>query len=486
MPPPRRLFELHAPAWLARQAERFERELTLASAPDEAWIELAELGFDHVWVMGVWRRSPASRREARAPEAMRRWRRALPDLRESDVLGSPYAIHDYSLDPRLGGIGDLARLRERLNRLGLGLILDFVPNHLAVDHPWVEAHPMRLVRGTGAAVERHPEWFFRGPQGELFAHGRDPNFAPWNDTVQIDWTSAEARDALARELIRIGEVADGVRVDMAMLGLADVVDRTWSEVVARAPDAWIEPWHDILTRVRAARPGLVLIAEAYWGREPDLLKLGFDYAYDKTIYDLLVAEKVEELASYVRREPNWLDHGLHFAENHDEERAQMMFGPERARAATLAALTLPGLALVHDGQLEGAKRRAPIHLARAPRGDFTPGEEAFYRRLLAVTRDVTFRDGTWSVLDVTPPLLAWTWRLGRDARVVLLHASQHSATVEVDLGWALPPAIDRVVVIDELGAGTVGVVGTGVEAAPVRLHLDRWGTMVLRIQPATE
>lgn len=489
MAPPRRLYELHAPAWLARHGERFGRELMLASAPDEAWLELAALGFDHVWVMGAWRRSAASRREALTPDAERRWRRTLPDLRERDVLGSPYAIQDYSVDPRLGAAGDLARLRERLNRLGLGLVLDFVPNHLAVDHPWVEARPARLVRGAGAAVERHPEWFFRGPRGELFAHGRDPNFAPWNDTVQVDWTSAEARSALADELIRIGEIADGVRVDMAMLGLADVVAGTWGEVVAPgaadAGEAPIEPWHEILARVRAARPGLVLIAEAYWGREPDLLALGFDYAYEKALYDLLASENGAALASYLRREPSWLARGVHFAENHDEERAQVVFGPARARTATVAALTLPGLALVHDGQLEGARRRAPIHLARAARGDFTPGEEAFYRRLLAVTRADVYRNGTWSLLESAPPLLVWMWRLDHEPRVAVINAAAQPATVALDLALVLPSEVRRAVAMDEVGGGTVGLIGRGAGAEPVHLHLDGWGSMLLRLQPVT-
>lgn len=486
MPLPRRIYELHAPAWLSRQRERFGRPLSLAGVPDAAWEELAALGFDHVWTMGVWRRSPAGRRQALAADAMRRWHRTLPDLADPDVLGSPYAVHDYSLDPLLGDAGDLAHLRERLDRLGLGLILDFVPNHLAIDHPWTESQPARFVRGAGAAVDRHPEWFFRGPHGERFAHGRDPHFAPWSDTVQVDWSSAEAREALASELIRIGEVADGVRVDMAMLGLADVVAHTWGEVLAPLPATAAEPWADILTRVRAARPGLVLIAEAYWGREPELLSLGFDAAYDKTVYDLLLAERTDDLRAYLGRAPSWLGRGVHFTENHDEERAQVAFGRERARAATVVALTLPGLALVHDRQIEGARRRAPIHLGRAAHADVTAGEEAFYRRLLAVTGAGAYRDGTWRMVDVGSPLLSWAWTSDHEPRVVVVNASPHAASASIDLTAVVAPGVRRAIALDELTGDTVGLVRTDGRREPIHLHIDRWGSVLLRVQPASE
>ena len=65
----------------------------------------------------------------------------MPDFRDSDVTGSCFAIRDYHVHADFGGDDALARLRERLRARSLRLILDFVPNHVAPDHPWVRRAP---------------------------------------------------------------------------------------------------------------------------------------------------------------------------------------------------------------------------------------------------------------------------------------------------------------------------------------------------------
>jgi len=438
-----RLYELHAPAWLERQSRRFGQRLTLASVPDEAWRDLAALGFDLVWVMGVWRRSPAGRELALASSALREaWDAEVQGWSADDVLGSPYAVLAYQLDPGLGSPEDLALLRDRLHRLGLGLVLDFVPNHLALDHPWTRTHPGRFVRGDERAVARHPDWFFRGPDGSWLAHGRDPYFAPWSDTVQIDYASADARAALASQLEAIAGVADGVRCDMAMLGLDEVIERTWSEVLPARAEPAPDFWTEIVGRVRERHPGVILIAEAYWDLEPELLRRGFDYAYDKTVYDLLLADRVAELRERIARGDRMLARGVHFTENHDEPRAATAFGPARSRAAAAVTLTLPGMRLVHDGQLEGTRTRAPIHLRRANPSEGSAADQAFHRSLLETTAADVFRDGRFTPLGAAPPVLAWAWVAPGTRRVVAVNWSGAAVEVAIDtpadLGFGPP------------------------------------------------
>jgi hypothetical protein len=141
------LYEANALILLRRLSKKYGQELTLATVSDEEWQRLAQLGFDLLWLMGVWQRSPASRQIALAhPGLVTEYDKALPGWTEQDVAGSPYAVYSYTLDPNLGPETELPELKTRLNRQGLGLVLDFVPNHLARDHPWMLSHPDQFVR----------------------------------------------------------------------------------------------------------------------------------------------------------------------------------------------------------------------------------------------------------------------------------------------------------------------------------------------------
>ena len=75
------------------------------------------------------------------PGLLADFERALPDFSPADNVGSPSCVRRYSVDPHLGGPTGLALARHVLRQRGLRRILDFVPNHVAPDHPWVTAHP---------------------------------------------------------------------------------------------------------------------------------------------------------------------------------------------------------------------------------------------------------------------------------------------------------------------------------------------------------
>jgi hypothetical protein len=419
------VYEINTWVWLHELSRTAGRALDLAGVPDEELERLAGLGFDAVWLMGVWRRSPASRDVARDhPDLQFAYRAALPDFSAADVVGSPYAIADYTVDPALGGDGALAALRRRLAERGLRLILDFVPNHVALDHAWVREHPARLLRGTDEDLARAPSEFYRDPvSGGVFAHGRDPYFPPWTDTLQVDYRSVETRRAMADVLLSLAERCDGARCDMAMLVLRDVFLRTWGG--AFAPEL-AEFWPAAITDVRARRPDFLLVAEAYWNLEDELRRHGFDYAYDKELYDRLVRSDAraadEHLGAPFERQCG----RVRFVENHDERRAADVFGAAASRAAAVLALTVPGLKLVHEGQLEGRRVRLPVQLGRRCPEAADADMERFYRTLLAALRAPCFRAGDWRRLHAggeTPSIIAHRWRRGDEARIVVVNLS---------------------------------------------------------------
>jgi hypothetical protein len=381
--------------------------------------------------MGVWERSPAGLAIALDdPGLMAGMRAALPDLRADDVIGSPYCVRDYAVDPRFG---DLAAARSVLAERGLKLILDYVPNHVAPDHPWVPEHG---IRGTEEDLARDPASWLRAGDA-IVARGRDPYFPAWPDVVQLDAFSPGLRAAVRELLQRLATMCDGVRCDMAMLMTNEVFARTWQREPPPSefwPDVMNEPGAPLHTGdARNAPPGapgrasgLVFIAEAYWDMEWALHQQGFDYAYDKRLYDRLAHEDAASVRAHLAADASYL---LRFIENHDEPRAAAAFG-ERARAAAVILATVPGGKLYHHGQFDGARVRVPVFLARGP---VEPPDDAlhdFYSRLVGLQ----VRD--WRLLETDhPQLLAWAF----DGHIVAVNfgPTQLWSRVRVDVDGEL-------------------------------------------------
>jgi hypothetical protein len=132
------LYEINCRVWLANFSRRVGHPLTLGQVPREEWSRLKNLGMDLVWLMGVWLPSQEGIHIARThPDLQGAYRQALPDFTPEDVIGSPYSVAGYRLNPILGTERELSLVRENLRKAGLGIVLDFVPNHTARDHPWV-------------------------------------------------------------------------------------------------------------------------------------------------------------------------------------------------------------------------------------------------------------------------------------------------------------------------------------------------------------
>ena len=308
-------------------------------------------------------------------------------------------------------------------------MLDFVPNHTALDHPWATTHPDRYVLGTDAELAAAPgNWTtVRTATGEplVVAHGRDPYFPGWTDTLQLDYSNPDTVEAMSAELASIAARCDGVRADMAMLLLPDVFERTWGR-------AALPFWPDAIGRARDVHPGFTLLAEVYWDLEATMLALGFDFAYDKRLYDRLRSGGAGPVRDHLRADPGYQGHLARFLENHDEARAAATFLPDRHRAAALVTFLTPGLRFFHEGQLEGFRIRISPHLVRGPDEPVDARLARFYGVLLALLRDPLVRDGTWRLLEVAP---AWDGNPTWDGFVALgWHLGERRLVVAVNLG----------------------------------------------------
>jgi hypothetical protein len=480
------LYEINALALTRRLARRYGKPVTLGQVPEEMWKSLAKR-FDLVWLMGVWQRSPGARRKAlEGGKSQRSYDEALPDWKDEDVAGSPYAVYTYTLDSSLGREGELAEIKQRLNRHGLGLVLDFVPNHLALDHPWTLAQPDRFIHVEESERGTKPEYFFRTSRGAYLAHGRDPYFPPWSDTAQVNFFSRGMREALITELERISEFADGVRCDMAMLALNEVFSKVWEPWLNDTPRPAEEFWSEAIGRVRKKRPQFLFIAEAYWNLEKKLQHLGFDFTYDKSLYDRLSQGTAREVREWQFSKEACHDHCAHFIENHDEPRALAAFGREKSRAAAMVIASMPGLRFFHDGQLEGKKARHVVQLGREREEVQDLSLLGFYDRLFHGLRLPVFREGICQPVSMAPAgegnasfenLLACAWHHDEEWWWVVINYSPLRSQGRAL--FPLPPGHeDQVVLADNWGGETyvrlvkeIRKQGLYVELAPWEAHL---------------
>ena len=433
------LFQVNTRVYLSERSAELSRTATLDDVPDRALDEWARAGFDLVWFLGVWQTGPAGLRVSQSNEGwLAEYPRVLPDFQLSDICGSCFAIRNYRVHVEFGGDEALARLRQRLAARGLRLILDFVPNHTAPDHPWVSAHPEYYVGGTEEQLAAKPQNYCRLDDGRILAYGRDPYFDGWPDTFQLNYGSPAFQEAMSRELRKVAAQCDGVRCDMAMLVLPDVFERTWGI----RPEPF---WPRVTKAVRDEVPGFLFLAEVYWDLEWTLQQEGFDYTYDKRLYDRLEHGHARPAREHLMAGLDFQDRMARFLENHDEPRAAATFTPETHRAAAIITFLSPGLRFFHQGQFEGRNVRIPVHLRRGPAEPVDDAVAGFYAALLKCLRDPVFRDGDWRLLEcraawdgnwTSDCFLAFSWTGKDGARsVIAVNYSDHQSQCHVELPW---------------------------------------------------
>lgn len=439
------VYQINTWVWLDSLSRAYNWPVTLENIPERVLDELSSYNVDAIWLMGIWHRSPAARQSALKYAAQ--YKPALPDLTYDDIIGSAYAVGSYQPDEHFGGRHGLAIFRQKLRERGMKLLLDFVPNHVATDHAWVKVHPDYMVLGAPKDLEKRPDDFFTTHDfsGKIMtmAHGKDPYFPGWIDTAQVNAYSPGLRRAHLNTLLDIASQCDGVRCDMAMLMLNEVFSRTWHGYIGAAPET--EYWTDIIPAVKNTYPDFLFMAEVYWDMEARLQSLGFDFCYDKRLYDRLRDNQITDARAHLVAPIAFQEGLVRFIENHDELRAADSLGIEREYPAAVLIATLPGAVLLHDGQFTGRRVKLPVQIGRQPHEPVNEALKAFYLRLLQEMRDPIYQTGEWTLFDVVAGkgngshqnLIAYGWRDATGHRLVVINLSDVQSQGHVQMrNWA--------------------------------------------------
>ncbi len=271
-----------------------------------------------------------------------------------------------------------------------------------------------------------------------------------------------------------------------MLVLPEVFERTWG---ISAPAFWPRATE----AVRAEVPGFLFLAEVYWDLEWTLQQQGFDYTYDKRLYDRLEEGHARPVREHLSAGLDFQDRLARFLENHDEPRAAATFTPETHRAAAVITFLTPGLRFFHQGQREGKRVRIPVHLGRGPVECSKTGIAAFYDGLLECLKDPAFRDGDWQLLECRPAwdgngtwdsFVAFSWTGPGDARrLVAVNYAAHQSQCYVAMPW--PDLDGRTWRLQDL-TGPAVYDREGGDLARQGLYLDMpaWGYHVFAVSRA--
>ncbi|MHA1293079.1 MAG: alpha-amylase family glycosyl hydrolase [Promethearchaeota archaeon] len=424
-----KIYEINTWPWLNSLSNQYGYSIDLKNIPEEL-IKQDLRHFDAIWLMGVWERSPRGRKIALKHPGLRgEYHNALNNFKDEDVVGSPYSVYCYRVDPHLGGKEGLETVRNQLAEQNIKLILDYVPNHTSLDHLWTLEKPNIYIEGTQEDLTSKPYDFFLAGN-RIIAHGRDPYFYPWGDTAQINAFSQEARQKTIKTLLNIAKQCDGVRCDMAMLLTNEVFCKTWGARAGPIPEK--EFWREIIPAVQEEYSNFLFIAEVYWDMEWELQQQGFDFCYDKRLYDRMVHENPRTIRAHLTAEWNYQRKLLRFIENHDEQRAMSVFGGERTRAAAVLALMLPGAKLIHEGQMKGYTIKLPVQLGRRKNESEDQNLKDFYLQLINAIPGWKFNDAKWMLCKIEPAgnfsnnnLIAHLWWIDNDYILTIINYSPY-------------------------------------------------------------
>ena len=401
--------------WLEQLSRKYQRWIkTLDQIPDEELDLLAGRGFTGLWLIGLWERSRASQRIKQR-------------MGQEDAVASAYSLHSYDIAEDLGGWDALQNLRRRAWQRGIRLSADMVPNHMGIDSAWVMEHPdwflslenppypsydfnsADLSDNPRAGVILEDHYYNHSDAAVVFKryerssgatryiyHGNDGTSFPWNDTAQLDYSSAEVREAVIQTILHVARNFPIIRFDAAMTLARKHIQRLWfpepgaggaipsraehgltrAEFEAAVPN---EFWREVVDRVAAEVPDTLLLAEAFWLMEGYFVRtLGMHRVYNSAFMHMLRDEDNEKYRNAIKNtlefDPQILKRYVNFMNNPDEKTAVEQFGNgDKYFGVATVLSTLPGLPMYGHGQIEGFREKYGVEF-RMPKWDEQPDE----------------------------------------------------------------------------------------------------------------
>lgn len=349
---------------------------------------------DEIWLMGVWKNSPSSQKIARSmPELQPGYQSVKSNFEPKDVYGSPYSIYDYVPDPLISESNHLTEIHNWFASKNKKLILDFVPNHMAIDSPLVSKYPDYFLKADSNKEDKNT---FLHPNGFRYCYGKDPYFDGWTDTIQWDFSNPEVETYHTQLLRKIAEQCDGVRCDMAMLPLPEVFEKTHGKKS-------VYDWERVIRTIKKEFPEFRFYAEVYWGLEVTLRNQGFDATYDKSLYDALHNKDLHQTYDLISKNSEL--HSIRFLENHDEGRAEITFGDNAKTYFSLLSAS-PCTILFYDGQELGLTKKIPVQIIGIDEEKENQRTKEFYTRIFSVitnrSNDAKFSDVSYSEFHYLP------------------------------------------------------------------------------------
>ena len=406
--------------WLDQLSQTWKRPIRrLQDIPDRELDRIAEQGFTALWLIGLWERSPASRKIKQMqgnPEAK----------------SSAYALEGYTIADELGGHEGYLNLRHRALQRGIRLASDMVPNHTGLDSKLVKEKPEWFI---GTQQPPFHSYTYNGPNlgsdprygifiedgywdrsdaavtfkrvdyhtGDTcyIYHGNDGTAMPWNDTAQLNFLSAEVREAVIQQILHVARMFPVIRFDAAMVLVKKHIQRLWyplpgqtAGIPSRSSSAMSmedfnksvpeEFWREVVDRIHAEAPDTLLLAEAFWMLEGYFVRtLGMHRVYNSAFMHML---KKEDNAGYRYLIKNTLEFDreilkryVNFMNNPDEDTAVEQFGKgDKYFGVCVMMATMPGLPMFGHGQIEGFSEKYGMEYARAYL-DEHPDEELIKR-----------------------------------------------------------------------------------------------------------
>jgi glycosidase len=393
--------------WLDQLSKEYQRNIyRLDQVPDEALAQLARRGFTGLWLIGVWERSPASRRIKQM-------------MGNPEAVASAYSLQDYRIADDLGGDAAFQLLKARAWRHGIRMASDMVPNHMGIDSRWVIQHPDWFI---SLGYSPFPSYSFNGPDlsgdervgifledhyydrsdaavvfkrvdrwsgDERYVyHGNDGTRMPWNDTAQLNYLRPDVREAVIQTILHVARQFPIIRFDAAMTLAKRHYQRLWfpepgsgGDIPSRAGQGMtraqldalmpIEFWREVVDRAAVEAPDTLLLAEAFWLMEGYFVRtLGMHRVYNSAFMNMLRDEDNAKYRSVMKNtlefDPEILKRYVNFMSNPDEKTAIDQFGKDDKYFGICTMLaTLPGLPMFGHGQIEGYAEQYGMEFRRA-------------------------------------------------------------------------------------------------------------------------